>query len=100
MEKARRDAIEQERIEKEKEAKRIAEQERLKREAENRALEERSAAKKRKAEFEMLKLERDSLILVIEQNRGLFGEKARKRKYAKAKLIEVEAKIKSFSDLA
>ncbi len=89
-EKARREA--EERRRREAEARRIAEEKRI--------AEERRIAAQRKSEFEALVAEKEQLLKTIAENKGLFGEKARRRKEAKAKLEEVEAKMNAYPEFS
>ena len=49
-------------------------------------------------EYETLVAEKEQLLKTIAENKGLFGEKARRRKEAKAKLAEVEAKMNFYPE--
>lgn len=87
-EKARREA--EERRRREAEERRIAEEKSI--------AEEKRIAAQRKSEYEALVAEKDQLLQTIAENKGIFGEKARRRKEAKAKLAEVEAKMNNYPE--
>lgn len=99
-EKARLEEIEKQR-KLEKERQRIAEEQRLAEEKlleEQRLAEEKRIADQRKAEYDALVAEKEQLLQTIAENKGLFGEKARRRKEAKQKLEEVEAKLNEYPE--
>ena len=87
------------------ERQRKAEEERRRREAEERRIaeekrlaEEKRIAEERKAKYESLLAEKENLLKTIAENKGLFGEKARRRKEAKAELEKVEAEMTQYPE--
>lgn len=86
---------EQERI---AEAKRLEELRKLREEEERKIQEAKERAKKVKR-YNTLLEEKDELLKAIAENKGLFGEKARKRKEAKKRLGEVLLEIEEYKDL-
>lgn len=86
QEEARRKAEEEERRRKAEEARRKAEEERI------------AAEKKRREELEAKKKalqdERRSQEQIVAENKGIFGEKARKRKAAQARIAEIDAELR------
>ena len=68
--------------------------------AEARRLEEERILAERKAAKQSLVTERNSLSVVIEQNKhALFGEKAKLKKEAKARILEIDIELAKYSDL-
>lgn len=101
-EKARLEEIEKQR-KLEEERQRIAEEQRLAEEKqleEQRLAEEKRIADQRKAEYNALVAEKGQLLQTIAENKGLFGDKARRRKEAKQKLEEVEVKLAEYPEFA
>lgn len=89
-EKARKEA--EERRLREEEERRIAEEQRL--------AEQKRISEQRKAEYDALVEEKEQLLQTIAENKGLFGEKARRRKEAKQRLEEVEIKLAAYPEFA
>ena len=60
------------------------------------AEQKRRIAAQRRAEYKMLLARRDELLRIIEENKGLFREKARKRKEAKAELAKINLEMDKY----
>ena len=90
-------------IKKQEEVRRLEQEKRLEEErrlAEARRLEEERILAERKAAKQSLVTERNSLSVVIEQNKhALFGEKAKLKKEAKARILEIDIELAKYSDL-
>ena len=90
-------------IKKQEEERRLEQERRLEEErrlAEARRLEEERILAERKAAKQSLITERNSLFVVIEQNKNaLFGERAKLKKEAKARILEIDIELAKYSDL-
>lgn len=96
--KAIREAEERERKRKLEEEYRRVEAERKRREDEARIAEEKRIAAERKDAYEKLVAEKEEQLKIIEENKGIFGQKAKNRKEAKKKLEEILLELEKYPE--
>ncbi len=92
------EAEERERLRRLEEVRRRVEAERKRLEEEARVAEEKRIAAERKAAYEKLVSEKEEQLKIIEENKGIFGQKAKNRKEAKNRLEEILLELKNYPE--